>query len=186
MPTHLGERISDGVKEAHSRYERMTGWWLQHAPEHFLQNEVARSIWEKGNGNDVYIDASNTKVRADAEAKTKRGWPKKDSGKRFDISVWHRSKNTLKAVIEIKHGERTLFTRVKKDAKRIEDAAKCPNAASVGYILVYSVKKNKEGIETDFRTWKKELGSKWTLASHFVTKPHNEDWAWGFALLRFN
>ncbi len=179
---NLEKTILKAAKNAQEIYCEMTGYWLWHAPEHFFQNVIARAIWK--NGHNVFIDASNGKVKRDAEDNKKRGRPRKDTGKRFDISVWYKRTKTLKAVIEIKRGYSLNFNLVKKDAEKIEYAVNSSKGAKSGYILLYSEIKDKKALQGLFCQWAKDL--EWRLVDSFVTKPHDEEYAWGVALFRYN
>ena len=108
------------------------GHWLSHAPESFLQSEVARQI--AGDGYTVYIDCSGKRTKA--EMGPTRGRPPINLGQRFDISVWYKHKDELWAVIEIKRA--WGITSVRKDANKIEHDATLKHRAHAGYILVYS------------------------------------------------
>ncbi|MDE3015389.1 MAG: hypothetical protein KGI29_00495 [Pseudomonadota bacterium] len=182
MLNDLEDRIIKGAKKAHITYLEMNDYYLHHAPEHFLQNEIARTIWQKGNGNDIYIDKSNAQVLKELDSTNKKGRPRDDASKRFDITVFKRSEKQIKAVIEIKRGDHISFQSLRKDTKKIEHSAKSPNGAKLGYLLVYSVRKKEEKIRDDFKKWEKRL--KWELRENIIES--DGKWTWGIGLFKFS
>jgi hypothetical protein len=57
--------ILDGMRNAHDKYFDMTGYWLHHAPEHFIETLVALRIAEEGCF--VFTNASISKIRSEYE-----------------------------------------------------------------------------------------------------------------------
>jgi hypothetical protein len=144
-PNKLEDAILSACEKAADTYAKMTnGQWLLHGPEHFLQNEVARAIWKLG--FDVFIDASENRVQA--ELGVARSERSNALRKRFDISVFYKHKNKVRAVIELKTRGTWSVTGVVKDATKIEGHFRNKHRATTGYLLVYAeasgVKRRKD------------------------------------------
>jgi hypothetical protein len=195
MPANKLEKgIISAAKDAAVSYSQMTGgYWLWHAPEHFLQNEVARAIWKEGFY--VFVDTSGDRVRADLVGV--RGRRPGTGRKRFDISVFYKHGNKVRAVIELKTRATYSVTATAQDAKKIENHFKNANHATSGYLLVYgeadsAQRPNAEkSIETRFATtFPKRLGPQWQLVTFFLGPDKYVDekrrhHAWAIALYRF-
>ena len=178
----LEDRIIRGARKAQEKYLKMTGgYWIWHGPESFLQTVVATEL---AHDHWVYVDTSTKRVRVDM--KRGPGRPTDDLRKRLDISIWNKSDNRLRAIIEIKRS--WTVAPVKKDAVKIEKYLKSKQRPRAGYILAYSeAKKNGqldrvEFLEQRFAKWQKALAWK-RIHSIFGTKGDDE-WAWGFCLFR--
>lgn len=192
MPNDLEKTILRCAKKAQRDYEAITGGqWLDHAPELFLQAEVARGIWRRGFR--VFIDASLERIRQ--EIGSSKGRRPAASRKRFDISVWRKTSNSLRAVIEIKRD--WSISSIREDARKIKDSFKLANSAPTGYLLVYSEanrerttrrrsadwEANRERIlRKRFVDWARKL--QWNLVD-VVTGSYKTD-HWGLALLRLD
>lgn len=190
----LEDAMLVGAEEAQKTYERMTeGHWLGHAPELFLQSEVARAIF--GAGFSVYVDASVSKTKLDM--KKAPGRPTKDKKKRFDISVWNKSDNTLRAVVEIK---RTYFIgALKSDAKKIVNYLRQKGSAKTGYLLVYTDCDGKKDIDSRqklnerLEQWAELLKASLNAvtfgtdlqSTYSSTPPRLDSDAWAVGLIRF-
>jgi hypothetical protein len=96
----IEEAIIEGTRKAQREYEYMTGWWLSHGPESFIMCEVAYMIAKKADFS-VFIEASPKKILSEREEKL-RGRRPANHGQRFDIVVWHKSRNDIRAIIEVK------------------------------------------------------------------------------------
>jgi hypothetical protein len=119
MPANkLETAIISAAKEPAITYPKTTvGYWLSHGPEHFLQNEVARAIWRK-EGFLVFSDASGDRVRADLVGV--RGRRPGTARRRFDISVFYKHGDKVRAVIELKTRATYSVAATAQDAKKIE------------------------------------------------------------------
>src|SRR6267378_849952 len=156
MPsTKLDKLILNAAKTAQRTYIDMTGQWLSHGPESFLQMEIARKIFR--DGFYVFPDASDKKVLH--EMGPNRGRPPKDLKKRFDLTVWNKTSDTLRAVIEIKATRR--FDLVARDKQKIDRRFKLSNPPVCGYLLVYSEATGSTGtakIHDRFSNWSSRFG----------------------------
>lgn len=97
--------------------------------EHFLQNEVAQTVWRENKENWVLINSSNRKISKWIESKL---CLPRDVRKRPDIYVVDHSWDHCIAVIEVK--TRGKVDAVLKDAKKIKGSFKYHGAP--GYLLV--------------------------------------------------
>jgi hypothetical protein len=170
------------VRLAHRRYEAITGNWLFHAPEHFLQNAIMLSL---GKTHEVYAEATRRKI-TDGMGRPPRGRPPRSRAYRFDLVVWHKTKDTLKAVIEIKRSWRN-DTALQRDAERIRRSISSAQRSRAGYLVVYSevsVKKGKELLLENFVSWADDLGLAVLNAEVMDEEPQQDGWICGFALLR--
>lgn len=131
----LEKAILDGSLKAHRDYEKMSGgWWLWHAPEAFLQYAIAQSITKLG--YDVFPEASPVKIN-DEHDKPLRGRPLKNKRQRFDLVVWSKSSEKVRAIIEIKRGGPTIFGQIPKDGKKLKAYLNKGNSDGTGYLLFY-------------------------------------------------
>lgn len=169
----LEQAIFDGFKSAQRDYENITdGWWLWHGPEAFLMCSIARAINKKG-GYSVYLDASPKKVQRDYD-EPQKGRPRNDQGKRFDLVVWKKSENKLKAIIEIKRslGVHSLLI----DRKKMVAFLRGNNDAIAAYLFVYTEAKGyRREITLNNRlgNWERKLKHS-RLVAHRV-EPHMRD-----------
>lgn len=192
MQNDLEKTILRSAKKAQRDYEAMTGGqWLDHAPEMFLQAEVARGIWRRGFR--VFIDASLDRIRQ--EIGSRKGRNPAASRKRFDISVWWRTRNSIRAVIEIKRD--WSITSIREDARKIKDSFKLVDSADTGYLLVYSEANREPTIKKGSADW--EANRERLLRKRFVDWARKLRWNsvgvvtgsyktdhWGLALLRLD
>ena len=175
------------VVQAFERYEGITGYWLLHAPEHFLQNFL---MLELGKSRGVYMEATRRKI-ADGVGRPPKGRPPHSPTTRYDLVLWDKTRNTLRAVIEIKRSL-SLSAPLKKDAKRIRTAVAHRQAvahgqkAKAGYLIVYSeatVKQHaNKGLTEKLEGWSTALNLKLIHAAVFDTD--DEDYVAGFAIMR--
>lgn len=126
--------VVDAVKTAQRDYESMTGWWLWHGPESFMVSSVARLIGKQGDFS-VYLDASPKKIQKELE-EHRRGRPRKNQGKRFDIVVWRRASDRLRAILEVKRA--WSITGLRADRKKMAEFLSSKNYDIAGYLLVYT------------------------------------------------
>ena len=152
----LEKAILRGAKNAERKYEWLTGGhWLSHAPESFLQMTVAMELRKKTK-NCIYVDASHNKIKADQDER-RLGRPPGNEHERPDISVWFKTSNELRAIIEIKLAYR--FAGVNSDATKIRKILRHKQSA-LGYLLVYSEEYKLETLKQRFRKWKDRLDRK--------------------------
>lgn len=174
--------VLGGACKAQRVYEGMAnGNWLSHGPESFLQSLVALQI--RRLGYSVYVDASIKKSQRDQEA-PRRGRPAGNSGQRPDISVWYKSKDKLRAIVEIKRTY-DAFGPVERDADKLTRMMAQGHAAC-GYLLVYTEANGLTRLRTlraRLRDWESRLS--WALVGDRVSKSNDPEWAWGMGLYRF-
>lgn len=183
----LEDAICKATRDAYKRYKNITGgYWLWHAPEHFLQNFVLLRL---GQGYTVHAEATRKKIEA-VVGKRNRG-PKPKAKVRYDLVVWQRVRPSLRAVVEVKRCYVTTCGKgLKLDAKRIKHARTGENGAKHGYLLVYSekmLKKGRSGLLEVFKGWAKGLGL--GLVKHEILDKNGTDdkgkpWESGYCLLK--
>jgi hypothetical protein len=156
-------------------------------PEHFLQNEIARAIWKQRFY--VFLDVAEKTVRAQLEGVQQPS----SSLKRFDMCVFYKHSERIRAVIELKTKATFSSTSIVLDAKKIEKhfAEDTPHA-STGYLLAYSEAYRAHRVRLlgdRFRTtFLGALGPNWHLVRSFIGgddarwKAKGWDAAWGIAL----
>lgn len=181
----LERAILGSAERAQGTCMRMTGgWWLWHAPESFLQHQIARAIVRTG--NEVFTEASPAKIAREHNSPL-RGRPAHNKQKRFDIVVWQRSQNLLRAAIEIKRT--STLQPVVKDAVKLRKYLDQRNSHGVGYLLVYSEAKGANRVErlrkraSSAAAHLKATG--WTMLSAVVHSPRSSPWSWSVYLLRY-
>lgn len=197
----LEKAIGHALPRAQRAYVEMTGWWLTHGPESFLQHEIARHIARKRKAI-VFTEVSPRKIAA--EFPTKGRGRTYEARKRFDLIVWQKSSYGVRAVIEIKRawGAKPVL----KDAKKIHSYMLHKRAAKTGYLLVYSDASNAKGrssgagrrkhIEDRFAKWGRRLErTGWIKLRPQTFSPHrkyaqDEDgktvWSWGYVIYRLD
>ena len=139
--TKLEQAICRATGGAHRAYKDITGYWLWHSPEHFLQNFILLRL---GREDAVYAEATRRKIEHET-GKRRRGRPPRLQGHRYDLVVWQKTAMQLRAVIEIKRNYTTTSTALSNDADRIKQALTGPNGAGAGYLLVYTEIRTKYG-----------------------------------------
>jgi hypothetical protein len=181
----LEKSILKSALLAQREYEAMTGEWLWHGPESFLQVIVAQRV-AKETGHYVYIDVSRKKI--EKEMGRRRGPPASTDGQRADISVWYKNSMTLRAVIETK---RTInLAPIQADADRMKRwlrQARPPTAAYILAFLEATTNRPKmtptKAVENIFDRWVERTGWRW-IGSAVHSDPDEPKWAWGIVLMR--
>ena len=179
----LEKAIFAAVPKAAKKYGQMTGWWLSHAPESFIQIYVSCLLADEGYS--VYPDISVGRIREELELDSKNI---ADDILRYkcDISVWFKKKRALRASIEIKKSWNS--SSILKDIEKIRRINSVSRSASQGYILGYSESKTRTGdssLAGKFQNWADYSGCK--LLDHKIIHdpPIDEVYsAWGFCLIR--
>lgn len=178
--TLLERQILEGAVRAQREYEEISGgWWLWHGPESFFHISIARAIASSGHA--VYIDTSIKKLKSELERGP--GRPAANSRQRPDISVWLKSSDRLRAVIEIKRS--WSVGPIRRDAQKIQKYLAQKQAPRAGYIVVYSEAKGdqrEDKLIQRFRDWAGKI--KWKLCGFETSTSGDPEWAWGIALLR--
>jgi hypothetical protein len=177
----LESEILSAASKAHNMYENLTGYWLFHSPEHLLQDLMFLELGKKWL---VFIEA-NRKRLSEQMGKSPMGRPPLKRY-RYDLVVWHRSTDTLRAVIEIKRS--LIMTDVmKNDANRIRKAINSQPSIKSGYLLVYSEIEQKSGqnaLAERFDRWSVHMDLQ-LIGSKIIEYDEKEsDYLPGFALYR--
>ena len=135
MPNKFEKAILDAAVSAQEFHIKMTeGYYLSYAHESYLQNYIAIKIFEK-TGFYAYVDASPKKIRADSDSISKR--PPGNSAQRFDLVFWHKTKNQIRAIVEIKRAWDQ--GPVIKDVKKLLGYIPKKDAGgATGYVLYYT------------------------------------------------
>lgn len=192
----LEKAILSAAREAQGKYEDMTGWWLSHGPESFIEHEVAAKVSGRENFS-VFPEASPKKILAE-QGKKPRGRPAGNLRQRFDIVVWHKKASSrVRAVVEIKRAWATADLR--GDVGKVRRILK-QKLAGTGYLLVYTEakggpqssslsksereKRRAKILATRLRKWADNLGIK--MIGHYIDRRGDGEWSWAFALFRVN
>ena len=193
----LESAIRSAVLSAQKNYIRMSGWWLHHGPESFLQHQIAWAVMRRCKTN-VFTEVSPKKIGAERIRGPGRTYKAR---KRFDIIVWPKSSNIPRAVIEVKRAWR--LAPVRADANKIRSYIKHRNAAKNGYIIIYSDVSSFRGRSRSserrnhlcriFNRWGCALSrTGWKCINMTVVSPQGDGaedvngnrYSWGFALYR--
>lgn len=179
----LERSICKYVKAAFRTYEAITGNWLFHAPEHYLQNYL---LIKMGANWQIYAEATRKKIAAE-QGRPPRGRPPNSLAQRYDLVVWQQSDARLRAVIEIKRTYRT--SDLVDDAKRIKKALTSSQKASTGYLIVYSEAFNSRRssgqavLESRFAAWPEDLGLH-RISTEYLCVDAEDGYSAGFVLMR--
>jgi len=179
----LEKAIITGTKLAQQQYEEMSGWWLSHGPESFIMCAVAAQLAKKNNFY-VFIEASPEKIRIE-RGFPHRGRPDPDRRKRFDIVIWQKSKNDIRAIIEVKRAWN--LGNLRKDREKISKYIVSKGFVKTGYLLAYTEakgKRRKDTLNKRITHWASEL--KCQLAGSIMEWKGDGEWGWAACLLRFN
>lgn len=183
---NLERALFHGAIRAQANHIARTGWWLWWGPESYLQYELARSIARTSHL--VYTEASPKKIAQEHDI-VFRGRPPKISRRRFDLVVWRKSENSLRAIIEIKRAGRP--EPVISDARKVESYLNLKYSNGTGYLVVYSEAKDAKRRSTLARRIEKILeilrNRGWLLVTQRICFPRNgEGWGWSMCLLRYD
>lgn len=175
---NLEKAIIQGAEIAQKEYSELTNWWLSHGPEYFITCEVSKNI-AKSNGYLVFPEASPKKIKSEINL-VKRGPVPKSDGERFDIVVWEKHTQNIRAIIEIKRSYN--INPIRNDLNKVKDHLKKMNFVKNGYILAYHEAKKIETISNAFTRWSEELGCK--LVGTTTGNDFKDEWKWGFGLFK--
>ena len=99
-PNDFEKALLNAATAAQKFHIDMTeGAYLWYSHESFLQNFIAREMFEK-TGHCVYVDPSPKKIREWAASASKK--PPKNLQQRFDLVFWLKTDEEVKAIVEIK------------------------------------------------------------------------------------
>lgn len=189
MPNQFEKAILDAAVSAQRFHIKMTGgYYLWYAHESYLQNYIAIRMFKK-TGFYVSVDASPKKIRKDADSISKR--PPGNSAQRFDLVFWRKSKNQLKAIVEIKRAwsQRPVI----KDVEKLSGFITKKDAGdATGYVLYYTHDDTRDMgaqvIADRFNrvndTMRNQLGLHGLTHPVDSYIPKSGDPPWGFALFR--
>ncbi|WP_430398175.1 hypothetical protein [Ferrovibrio sp.] len=193
--TKLEEQILSGATTAQKKYMYMTGYWLDHAPEAFINTHVGLSA--AGGEYFAYIDTSVKKLHADIDSPHTRGRKVKFEKERPDVAIWYKSKSRIYAIVETKKTYNS--SPLKKDIIKLKKHLSHSKSAKYGYLLVHTTNGAKGEspenalirLTAKLKRWEKHLGV--LLVGHNVCKKteayFNEKtgrcWVWGIALYRY-
>ena len=140
-PNDFEKALLNAAKAAQKFHIDMTeGAYLGYSHESFLQNFIAIKMFEK-TGHCVYIDASPKKIREWTVPASK----KPPKYRRFDLVFWFKSKNKVKAIVEIKRAweKNSVMGDVNKLRKYRETKDGEKNIRYY-YVLYYTSHSNKD------------------------------------------
>ena len=178
----LEQAIIDGAKASQRDYEKMTGWWLSHGPESFLICTIANKL-AKNAGFWVFVEASPKKIRKERDEHPPRGRPPKNLGQRFDIVVWQKASNDVRAILEIKRA--WSITDLRGDRKKIADFMENSEYVNVGYLLAYTESKGQRRETTltkRLKNWAERLDCQ--LVGSTINAKGDGEWGWAVGLFR--
>ena len=178
--SQLEEAIIEGVSEAAKKYDEMSGgWWLSHAPESFLQMEIATKIYETG--FNLFVDASYNKILDDIGRI--RGRPANGGSKRPDICVFSKASRTIKALIEVKRAS-NLFS-VNLDKSKLSSLMRLKTGPKYCYVVAYSEANGnsyKKTLEERFLAWEDK---EWYCCHSYIDERQDDDgYGWGYCVLK--
>ena len=142
--TKLEEAILEGAKTAQKDYFNMTGgYWLWHGPEYFISYTVAMKLKEEKFL--VYPEASPKKIM-EGRGERPKGRPAGNLGQRFDLVIWEKTTDNIKAVLEIKQA--WDIAGLKSDREKISKFIKQKQYVKSGYLLTYTQAKGVKRVQT--------------------------------------
>lgn len=173
--------ICKAVKRASGICMNITGHGLYDAPESLFQSLVGTSI---GDSWYVLFEASRSKIGLYHERSLLGRPPKRKT--KYDLVVWNRARDTLRAVIELKRGV-VMTESMRRDAERIRQAMTRQYQASSGYLLIYSTIETANGASTlrlRMDRWADNLGLD-IICQDVIKDEHTASgWVEAFALMR--
>lgn len=188
MPNQFEKAILEAAVCAQEFHIKMTGgYYLRYSHESYLQNYIAIEMFKR-TGFYVYVDASPKKIRVDSDQPTK---DRRASAQRFDLVFWHKTKNQVRAIIEIKRSWNQ--GPIMKDVGKLLDFLPKKDAGeATGYVLYYNHDDtpNMDGkvIADRFNRVNDTMRNRLNLygLTHHVDSyiRKSGDPPWGFALLR--
>ena len=198
-PNNFEQAILDAAWKAQKFHDDMTdGLYLGYSHESFLQNFIAIEVFKnkKKAGHYVFVDASPKKIREWAVPASK----KPPKYRRFDLVFWFKSKNEVKAIVEIKRAwEKSSVMGDVNKLRKYRDTKDGQNIRDY-YVLYYTShsvtdKRKGEGrelIEGRFSEVDKEIKKGTRQNKQSVGLRHgpydyihpDKDDPWGFALFR--
>lgn len=177
----LERAILEGARNAQKEYVSVTAGlrWLSHGPESFIEHPVAIRVAK--DGFCVFPEASPKKILKE-QGIVPRGRPAGNLGQRFDLVVWFKDKNEVRAIIEIKRA--WAITNLRGDKDKV---AMCleQGLTSAGYLLVYTEARGPnrlENLSKRLNQWAVDLEC--TLVGEHVETQGDGTWNWCFGLFK--
>src|SRR5208282_4667903 len=147
---------------------------------------------------EVFTETSPVKIQYEHD-KPLRGRPprKERQRQRFDVVVWQKTSNKVRAIIEIKRGGPEVFAQVAKDADKLKKYLSMKGAHGTGYLLFYSEasgSNRRPKIKDRIQTLSKRLKPRgWKQVKCKIGNRSGEPpdekgrlWSWCICLMRFN
>jgi hypothetical protein len=185
----LENALVEGINGAVEQYGDMAGTSLAHAPESFLQMKIVDALHQTGSYW-VYPDISLGRICRERTRDCIFINNKEIYKLRPDISVWYKSSNNIRSLIEIKR----TWTKslIQKDVMRLEKILNENEFIKTAYIIGYWECKSehkKETLTQKFNNWAKDTKSNLVVArtgeisGDFID--YNDGYkTWGAAILR--
>lgn len=171
----LEKTILGSAIRAQNLYKKISGgWWLSHGPEYFITSTLATDIFRLG-GYSVFMEASPRKILNEITQEQRNA-----DNIRFDLAIWEKSTNKIRAIIEIKMA-RDINVLI-KDKIKITDYKRINNFVKNGYILFYTELKTIDKLKSRLSDWPDKLNC--TLVGHKVDEKGDGTWKWAIALLK--
>ena len=176
--------IVSGIRGAFDNYLKMSGgYFLWHAPEYYITVEVARSLADKKYR--VYFDVPVGRI-GKLDFGDGRISNSKSCLKRVDVSIFSKTDNSMRALLEIK--KTNNFTNVESDFNKLKKISRLKSSPDIFYQLIYSDDSNKrETYINRHKRWSDDLGM--ILVKDDVVPVRSDrddqDFYWGFCLLRY-
>ena len=130
----------------------------------------------------VFVDASPKKILKERDERP-RGRPPKNLDKRFDMVVWQKASDKIRAILEIKVAWN--ITSLRSDRKKIALFMKNNEYVNAGYLLLYTEAKGtrrEETLSNRLKNWADRLRCK--LVGSTMDAPGDDEWGWAVGLLR--
>ena len=174
----LEKLIFRAAKKSQKVYKDMTDrWWLWRGAESIIQMQVAFALV-----GTYFLDTESSPTKINDDKGLKRvGRPPKNKNHRFDIIIWSKATDKIRAIIEIKRAYQ--IGALAPDAAKIRQYASATNSDSfAGYILFYSVSKSR--IKLTERIQKSAGSLNATIVGSYISDLREKDkWEWSMALL---
>ncbi|MBK9496088.1 MAG: hypothetical protein IPO08_16545 [Xanthomonadales bacterium] len=131
-----------GIYKAAEEWEKMSGLWLEAAPEYFATTRIAQGLAGQLKSAYICLEWNIRETLEDARQKPKRGRPPvaMNGGKRFDVVVYYGQTGRPRAAIEVKHRFASCSATLSKDFRRLAMATadvQAGSSLSLGCLVVY-------------------------------------------------
>ena len=177
------EKSLNGVQKAFNDYYEWTNcYWLCHAPESYIQVEIARSL--KKEFPFITLEDTVRAILKDSDAEIRGRMPRSNSSGRVDIIVWWNNE-TPRALIEVKKS--WTYDAINSDAKRLRQLLNRGGSIQCGIIVVYTDARNEETINSRFKNMELNSDTKIKLRlGPMKRKEENQIWYWDAACFLVN